>query len=486
MVWTVDSYSEANFSGISWSIQDVWPNNDAAFGQTFKTPNELFSYKLTTAKFYLMKDGAPDAVLKAMLYAHTGTYGTDGLPTGSVLATSNPVEADTLGGAHALVTFTFDGTYALLPNAAYCIVIVCTEKTTLDGGNYVRVGCDNTAPTHAGRTLVWGGSSWSVVDITFDVCFYVLSDSRVAINYDTWVITPGQHGTCSPTGSQSLLVDTLITATPATGYANRDLKVDGVNQGNDNGFYTTTYALPGGATHTLEAVFEKTHNLLDSYPTTNADGEISINCVTATGVATYSCQGVSFTTPSYDATLDRLQFYLKNHGSPTGHLQAKLYAHTGTYGTSSLPTGTALAESEIRDISTIPTSSTIVNFKFTGANKVALTPNTHYCIAVHAIDGVLNSTNYVVVWRDTSGPTHSGNSMAINNTGWVASAWDRIFYVYGELLDITDHAYADHARAGYARASVYNPKFDDTLRKFEHMKEPDLFTKIKKMYEKMS
>jgi hypothetical protein len=223
---------------------------------------------------------------------------------------------------------------------------------------------------------------------------------------------------------------------------------------------------------------------MDSYAASNADNEIYINCVTPTAADTYSCQGVSFTTPDYDVTLDRVQFCLQKYNLPTGHVQAKLYAHSGTYGTSSLPTGTALAESETRDISTIPDYAlSIINFKFTGTNKIVLTRNTYYCVVLHAVDGIITTWNRLSVWRDLTAPSHSGNSMTINNTGWIASSWDRVFYVYGELLDITNKAYFDYATFGHARFSVYNPKFDETLRYFEDMKPPELFADIKKKFE---
>ena len=53
--------------------------------------------------------------------------------------------------------------------------------------------------------------------------------------------------------------------------------------------------------------------------------------------------GQSFT--GNGGTLDSCVFELGKSGSPTGNAVAKIYNHTGTYGTSSKPTGAALATS---------------------------------------------------------------------------------------------------------------------------------------------
>ena len=49
--------------------------------------------------------------------------------------------------------------------------------------------------------------------------------------------------------------------------------------------------------------------------------------------------------------LNSAEFYLKKKGSPTGNAVVKIYAHSGTYGTSSVPTGSALATSDNFDVS---------------------------------------------------------------------------------------------------------------------------------------
>ena len=55
-------------------------------------------------------------------------------------------------------------------------------------------------------------------------------------------------------------------------------------------------------------------------------------------------------------TLSSVKFYARKVGSPTGNIYAKIFAHSGTYGTSSVPTGTELAVSGAVDVTTISTS----------------------------------------------------------------------------------------------------------------------------------
>src|SRR3990170_1331257 len=94
----------------------------------------------------------------------------------------------------------------------------------------------------------------------------------------------------------------------------------------------------------------------DSYSETNADGYGNLHN-DATKI------GQSFNA-SFGATLNTCQFYLKKTGSPTGNAVAKLYAHSGTYGTSSIATGAALATSGTLNVATLTTSAVLKTFTF--------------------------------------------------------------------------------------------------------------------------
>jgi len=139
-----------------------------------------------------------------------------------------------------------------------------------------------------------------------------------------------------------------------------------------------------------------------------------------------TAQGQSFT--GDDGILDSAKFYLKKYGSPTGYAVAKIYAHSGTFGNSSLPTGEALAISVALDVSTLSTLLQLITFNFIGANRIPLTNGTKYIVTIEYING--DSDNYILVGHDSSSPTHNGN-ICYYFEGWFASSIrDLCFYIY--------------------------------------------------------
>ena len=124
------------------------------------------------------------------------------------------------------------------------------------------------------------------------------------------------------------------------------------------------------------------------------------------------------------------KWYLRKRANPTGNIIAKLYSHSGTYGTSSLP-NTLLATSDIIDIATLPTSFGLIIFNFTGAEQYLLVEGTKYCIVIEYSGG--SFLNCLCVGQDYDTATHSGN--AVDNDGGVWETYpniDYIFYVYAE------------------------------------------------------
>jgi hypothetical protein len=147
--------------------------------------------------------------------------------------------------------------------------------------------------------------------------------------------------------------------------------------------------------------------------------------------------GQSFT--GNGAVLDKATFYLKKVGSPTGNATAIIYAHSGTFGTSSVGTGSALATSATLDVSTLTTSYALKDFTFSGGNKITLTNGTNYVVVVNYAGGD-GFSNYVHVGVDNSSSSHGGNQVERTGAGvWTAnSSNDACFYVY------TDDAVGGH------------------------------------------
>jgi len=170
---TVDSYSESNQSqeGILYSGSTV------KMGQSFTGNGNI----LYSGKLYLKKSGSPVGNATMTVYAHTGTFGSDGTPTGSALATSDNFDVSTLTTSFALITFSFTGANRItLTNGTNYFVIL--EYGGGDVSNSVRIGVDNTSPSHGGNAVYYV-SSWAA--LTDDACFYVYgAGSPYAINRD--------------------------------------------------------------------------------------------------------------------------------------------------------------------------------------------------------------------------------------------------------------------------------------------------------------
>ena len=177
--------------------------------------------------------------------------------------------------------------------------------------------------------------------------------------------------------------------------------------------------------------------LLDSYVEANQDNHSSIQDFFPYQVGYNTVAGQSFKTPNDGLTrkLLSVKFYMTKIGSPVGNMTARLHTHSGTYGESSKPANSSiLATSDVINANTLTGSYVLVEFSFTGAQRVALQPNTAYCIGVGYVpSGTLdNTTNYIKVGLDVSTPSHAGNDFgAYSDTWYEVGSNDLIFYVYG-------------------------------------------------------
>lgn len=129
--------------------------------------------------------------------------------------------------------------------------------------------------------------------------------------------------------------------------------------------------------------------------------------------------------------LQYIDLYLFRTGSTTGNVYVKIYAHSGTYGSSSLPTGSAIATSDAFDASTLPTDVSLVRFYFSGANKITLVNTTPYVLTIEYTN---DASTYLRVGQDSSGG-HAGNESYKEGGTWkISASTDLIFYVYGDTV----------------------------------------------------
>lgn len=122
------------------------------------------------------------------------------------------------------------------------------------------------------------------------------------------------------------------------------------------------------------------------------------------------------------------KFYLKKVGSPTGNATAKVYAATGSPGTTGLPTGSALATSAAFDVSTLTTSYQLLEFIFTSPYSAGAGD---YCITFEWNGG--DGSNYVAMGVDGSSPTDDGNMfVTAEGVDSVMSDKDLIYYLISQ------------------------------------------------------
>lgn len=191
------------------------------------------------------------------------------------------------------------------------------------------------------------------------------------------------------------------------------------------------------ATFTINQLYERAKYL-------SRRGTVEASCADtgsnfALGNGTITGQGQSFANGTNAQYLTRAFFQLKTVGAPTGNVVAKLYAHSGSFGSSSVPTGGALATSNNVAITTLTSSYSTVEFYF--ATPYEMAASTNYVIAVEYSGGGVS--DYIDVRGLAGTGTHAGNRSS--NTGsWAATAADdlnfsvqtshKLYTVPGELF----------------------------------------------------
>lgn len=157
--------------------------------------------------------------------------------------------------------------------------------------------------------------------------------------------------------------------------------------------------------------------------------------------------------PGNNQKLSSVTYRINRFGNPTGLLRANLYAHSGTFGTSSVPTGAALASSYTANVATLGTTQEEINFMFnyTTGTDFTISSGTNYVVSLEFISTSSSSTNSVNVAVNTSNVA-VGNFSGNTGTAWTAfSAIDMFYRVFSDgnmLLTNSDTAWPVYASRG--------------------------------------
>lgn len=209
-------------------------------------------------------------------------------------------------------------------------------------------------------------------------------------------------------------VDGWTTISNVEGYRSIDVNDDNV----DEHYYSEW----NRASRSINDLFERAKYL--SRAATAAAPCTDTGSNFAVGNGTILAQSQSFQNGATPQYLVRVRARVRVVGSPTGNVTCSIHAHSGTYGTSSVPTGAALATSANLAVGDLTTSYQEVEFSFTTPYEMAA--STNYTIAINYSGG--DGSNYVQVEGLASSGTATGNRAQLVSSTWTATAGDDLWF----------------------------------------------------------
>lgn len=223
-VGAFDSYSESNRS----SAESIGNGAGATTfrGQAMTGTGEI----LTSAQFFIQRSGSPTGNVTAVVYASTGSFGTNMVGTGAALATSDPVDITTIATSYTLTSFTFSGGN-LITLSMGTNYVLGLEYSAGTAGAFLQIGTDNSSPTHGGNRAAFQSPNWTAA-AGIDVPFYAFGAVHVQ-GYNSGSLTDGEVSTNRlGSGSGSFI----------TGEVSEDGLVDDVQMASSN-YFELVYSL---------------------------------------------------------------------------------------------------------------------------------------------------------------------------------------------------------------------------------------------------
>lgn len=385
---------------------------------------------------------APDAVagdlLLALLSADSGTQVWSGGDEPGTLFT-----AYTGGTVFANITTaaTNDTTGDVFPLDTTPAVNDATYYSAVGGGAFKGISLLNSTQGAGTWTLVWeywNGTAWTAFTPVIDT----IASYRGTTGYKrvTWnVFTDWTATTVNAVSAlwarSRVSAYTSITTRPActrvyietwqqlfsaTNTVNHGFlyKIVGAVEGAQHQFSYGTAETANSAVISIRDVDTKlpfATTTFASYASTNVDSDQALNNTTTRVSQSVLCVA---------GQLASVSFWLKKVGSATGNAVAKMYTHSGVMGTSSVPTGVALAASDPYDVSALTTSYQLIEFTFPWQYTMTAT---NFCFTLEYTG---TATDYIAVGYDASAAGASGNKATYTGAAWTAQATqDCCYYV---------------------------------------------------------
>ena len=138
-------------------------------------------------------------------------------------------------------------------------------------------------------------------------------------------------------------------------------------------------------------------------------------------------------------TLDSLIIDIKTNGSPTGSFQFEIYAISGTYGSTSIPTGSVLATSDSVTVASLSGTYSTKTIGFSGANRIAMTTGQQYALVCN-----YSATSWpnALLLKNKTPSFHGGNQSYKSGGTWSAlSAYDCVFDLQGVSSSVSNSTF---------------------------------------------
>lgn len=185
-----------------------------------------------------------------------------------------------------------------------------------------------------------------------------------------------------------------------------------------------------------------TATMIRNYTQTTANEGILLRSLhpSANTYASAASQSFNMSEPS-SYKITSCVFRLKNFTSLTGIAHAALYEISGTSGSTSIPTGSALATSDGVDLSTARlqnlTDFIYYPFTFNSTQQYAMSANHNYSIAyLNPATGNIDA-NHIMLIQYVSSGSDAGNAANYTNGAWSAmSAADVPYILYGAAVSV--------------------------------------------------
>lgn len=154
---------ESQFDGMDGALGDQYNHLATTENRGIAQCINGTSNQITKVGFWAKKTGAPTGTMVSKVYAMTGTFGTNGRPTGTALATSDTFNVTTLPtGTESYFEITYSGANQITLNSGtnYCISFEYTGGSSSNQVDMV-VLIAGTGSEHPGNASYWNGTTWA-------------------------------------------------------------------------------------------------------------------------------------------------------------------------------------------------------------------------------------------------------------------------------------------------------------------------------------